>query len=151
MKPNSGAIGSIRWVRFTLLCIFSLASCSDPVALVHLDEEHAQDLSGLRQAQVYEIKRPLLLIVEAEMIIRKLNKQGIDIQALNLIDPDMNDYRAYRNNNSTSFALDWVTLLPHKDSPPFPGFRSGNYVLMLGYSDKDDRFIAAYIATIRLR
>jgi hypothetical protein len=75
----------------------------------------------------------------------------IDIQALNLIDPDMNDYRAYRNNNSTSFALDWVTLLPHKDSPPFPGFRSGNYVLMLGYSDNDDRFIAAYIATVHVR
>lgn len=131
--------------------VFVLASCNDPVALVHLDEEHAQDLSGLRQAQVYEIKRPLLLIVEAEMIIRNLDKQGIDIQALNLIDPDMNDYRAYRNNNSTSFALDWVTLLPHKDSPPFPGFRSGNYVLMLGYSDNDDRFIAAYIATVHVR
>jgi hypothetical protein len=85
--------------------VFVLASCNDPVALVHLDEEHAQDLSGLRQAQVYEIKRPLLLIVEAEMIIRKLNKQGIDIQALNLIDPDMNDYRAYRNRSHLKYKL----------------------------------------------
>lgn len=89
--------------------------------------------------------------MEAETIIRKRNKQEIDIQDLNLIDPNMNDFRAYRNNNSTSFALDRVILLAQKDSPPFPGFRSGNYVLMLGYPDKDDRFVAAYIATILVR